>query len=192
MAKSAPEDAAVLEVPPEYPSVEELQRFDDDRELEMARERGVDEATLGTLLEKTRWLVSNRVDDRVVIWEVDIRHPGGEVMLGGSSPRRAYLTPDIEQLIYSGWLVDVPPPLRYVQDGDGTVLPNRKYPQQHGPDLSILRVAMPGQPTPLGRKLDPELWSQEMRDEVARRTRGLPKEAPVPKETIIGGGGGAR
>lgn len=49
---------------------------------------------------KTQWLVSNRKDDRVALWEPDEAHPeGGHAWLAGKVPAEVALTPAVSQLL---------------------------------------------------------------------------------------------
>lgn len=44
---------------------------------------------------KTQWVVSNRKDDRVAIWEKDDAHPGGEAYVAGKVPEEVAMTPEM-------------------------------------------------------------------------------------------------
>lgn len=157
----------------------------EEREKLMARSRGVAEDELDALAENTVWVVSNRADDRVVLWERDMKHPGGEIVIGGSSPVRAYKTPAVEERIFRGEIAETAEPLQYHEDADGNQIPNRKYPPEPGPDPAIVVAAQPGRPTPLGRRLDPELWGEDYRKAHARKLRGMPSQMPVPQGAIV-------
>lgn len=173
---------------PDNPTIEQLHKMSaEDREKLQARGRGVSEEDLATLAQKTKWYLSNRGDDRNVIWERDTRHPGGEVLIGGSSPVRAYLTQGIQSALYNLLLIEVPEPKRTITGPDGEEIPNRKYPPEPTVDMAIVTAAQPGQPVPLGRKLDPELWDEGQRSAVSKKQAEMPRELPVPQGTVVGG-----
>jgi hypothetical protein len=45
---------------------------------------------------KTQWVVSNRDDDRVALWEPHLDHPeGGEAWVAGKVPAEVALTPEV-------------------------------------------------------------------------------------------------
>lgn len=44
---------------------------------------------------KTQWVVSNRADDRVAIWEPDEAHPGGEAWVAGKVPAEVAMTGEV-------------------------------------------------------------------------------------------------
>src|SRR5262245_48752610 len=71
-----------------------------------ATARGLSEAEAKELGKKTVWVVSNRVDDEVVLWERDPRHPGGEAFIGGEAPDYVYKTPAVEAVLYAGTAVE--------------------------------------------------------------------------------------
>lgn len=173
---------------PDNPSREQLLKMSaEDREKLQARTRGVSEDDLAALAQKTKWYLSNRGDDRVVLWERDNRHPGGEVLIGGSSPVRAYQTERVLGAVYNLLLIDVPEPMRTVKGADGEEIANRKYPPDPAVDMAIVTAAQPGQPVPLGRKLDPELWDEGARSTVAQKQAEMPTSIPVPPGAIVGG-----
>jgi hypothetical protein len=167
------------------PSADQLRKEAEEREKLMARSRGVPEEELDDVEENTAWVMSYRADDRNVIWERDRRHPGGEVLIGSSGAVRAYKTAAIQERLFRGELVEVKEPKRYTTDSDGNQIPNRKFPQDPGPDPAIVVAAQPGRPTPLGRRLDPELWEEEDRREHARKLRGMPSQIGVPQGAIV-------
>lgn len=108
------------------------------------------------------WVMSNRVDDRVVLFEQDDRHPGGEAFIAGGTPDNVYRTPKIDRLLRDGLLVEVEEPPANGADGK----PNRKKPVPLD-DVPPLTVPdMPGQPIRLGRELDPELVPESARADV--------------------------
>lgn len=172
-------------------SQQQLEQMALDAEKARARSRGVAEEELEDLHTNTGWFVSNRLDDRVVpgSWERDPRHPGGEVIFGGSTPMRAYRTTNIERLVLAGELTEVDEPMRVVKiinsQGQEAEVPNRKYPVDVAMDIATTFAAQPGRPTPIGRKLDAELFSEETRKKVAARQRQQPANIPVPPGGIV-------
>lgn len=50
------------------------------------------------------WVVSTRTDGRVVLWEVDDAHPGGEVFIAGPVPALAHPTADVNLALRNGEL----------------------------------------------------------------------------------------
>lgn len=163
----------------------------EEREKQLARARGVDDDTLEGLEENTTWIISNRTDDRSVLWERDARHPGGEVHIG-PFPTRAYLTPGVQEKLFRLEAIRVPEPMRTVktrdeETGEEIEVPNRKYPPEPGPDPAIVVAAQPGRPIPIGRKLDPELWDENARKQHQQTLRGMPPELPVPQGVVVGG-----
>lgn len=121
------------------------------------------------------WVISNRQDDRVVLFERDPRHPGGEAFVGGPAPDKVYRTGEVERLLHTGELVEIPEP----PDGP-------KKPIEVAPVISQAPPAMPGQPIRLGRKLDPDLVPAGAQAKVAQRQQQAPREirskATVPPE----------
>jgi hypothetical protein len=167
-------------------SQEQMDQMALENEKARARTRGVSEEELEDLAQNTGWYVSNRVDDRVVpgSWERDPRHPGGEVIFGGSGPMRAYRTTNIERLVLAGELMEVDEPMRTTKivnaRGEEEEVPNRKYPVDIDMDVGVAMAAQPGHPTPIGRKLDPQLFSEETRKKAVQRQRQQPANIPVP------------
>jgi len=157
----------------------------EDREKARARTRGVAESELDDLAKKTAWYVSNRVDDRVVLWERDPRHPNGEVFLAGGTPARAFRTTNIQRLEMSGEILEVPEPNKTATDADGNEVANRKMPLDVGVDPGLTMAAQPGHEAPLGRKLDKDLWSDKARDTVAKRQAQFPGAVPAPAGAIV-------
>lgn len=157
----------------------------EDRERQRAKTRGVEESLLPSLLDNTAWFVSNRVDDRVVIFERDPLHPGGECFIGGSAPCRAYRTENINRLLMNGEIIEVPEPRRtlvvYDPESGGTIeIPHPRRPLDIQMDIGYLRADVPGQTTRLGRMLDSSLWEPEQIQQVARRTpRNSPNARPA-------------
>jgi hypothetical protein len=111
------------------------------------------------------WAISNRQDDRVVIFERDDRHPGGEAFLGGSTPDQVFKTPEIERLMHEGLIVEIPEPPE-----------SRKKPIPIAPADSGVRPAMPGQPVKLGRQMDEELVPAGALKKVQAEQASQPKE----------------
>lgn len=173
----------------QMPSAEQLAQEAEQRERERARSRGVSEEEIETLNENTVWMVSNRLDNRTVpgSFERDPRHPGGECSgIAGSTPARVYLTPTMERLKLDGSIVQLPEghePVAYVEVDDGQggkkQVRNRKLPVEVEGDLLVLTSAQPGHPTPIGRELDKDLFSEDTRRAVKRQQRGMPAAIPV-------------
>lgn len=44
---------------------------------------------------KTQWVVSNRDDERVALWDPDDVHPGGYAWVAGKVPDEVAMTPDV-------------------------------------------------------------------------------------------------
>jgi hypothetical protein len=117
--------------------------------------------------EEFLWVHSNRKDDRVVLWEQDRRHPmGGEAFVGGDGAVLVARTPAVEGAIRSGELVEINEP-----------------PADHRMRPLVMPLTtppgganMPGQPTELGRTLDPIFQSKE----TEQQQKSAPKEIPVP------------
>lgn len=123
------------------------------------------------------WVISNRQDDRVVLFERDPRHPGGEAFVGGAAPDKVYRTAEVERLLHTGEMIEIPEP----PDGP-------KKPVDVAPVISQAPPAMPGQPIRLGRKLDPDLVPEGAQRQVRQRQQGAPREIkskatvpPLPK-----------
>lgn len=158
-----------------------------DRERERARSRGVPETELDRWGTNVFWVMSARTDDRVVLFERDPRHPGGEAFLAGPTPDYVYRTPQIQQLVMQGMLIEVPEPKRTIkilQDGEEIEIANPRYPREAGIEAGILTSAQPGRPIPLGRKLDPDLYDAEAIALVERRLAGRPNEI-VPSGAYV-------
>jgi hypothetical protein len=123
------------------------------------------------------WVISNRQDDRVVLFERDPRHPGGEAFVGGGAPDKVYRTAEVERLLHTGEIIEIPEP----PDGP-------KKPVEVAPVISQTPAAMPGQPIKLGRKLDPEVVPEGAQKGVQARQRQAPREiaskATVPPPRI--------
>jgi hypothetical protein len=157
-----------------------------------ARSRGVAEEELATLEENTVWVVSNLTDDRTVpgSFERDPRHPSGEAIVGGSTPVRVFMTPNYERLKLAGLIMVVPPPRAAIEVEDPTTgqtvrVRNRKMPVTVMIDPSFTTASQPGHPTPIGRRLDEDLWNEQDRRSVLARQRGMPAQIPVPPGGIV-------
>jgi hypothetical protein len=124
--------------------------------------------------EHLTWVQSNRRDDRVVLFEQDPLHPGGEAFVAGSAPEHVYHTPAVDRLLREGLLIEVPEPM------DGP-----KKPLSLAAVNVDLYAAQPGQPIPLGRPLDPDLYPPEVRDQAKREQENLPDEIPVPRDVVV-------
>lgn len=156
----------------------------EDREKARARSRGVGEDEIEDLSANTSWYVSNRTDDRTVLFERDPRHPGGEAFIGGATPTRAFRTTNIQRLVQSGEVIEVPEPKKtmtiYDPDaGEDVEVPHRKRPIDVGMDPGVLVATQPGAATPIGRQLDKDLWDEGALKEVSRKQRALPSNVPV-------------
>jgi hypothetical protein len=150
-------------------------------ERERAVKRGVAAGDLETLVARTIWVLSGRADDRVVIYERDPRHPAGEAFVAGSCPARVYRTEEMERLMLTGELVEVPAPRKFVKVMDEFTNeerdePNPKYPLDIDIEPYEQMVVNPGRPTPLGRRMDPTLWDEETIREVQTRVAKQPRE----------------
>lgn len=117
----------------------------------------------------TIWVISNRRDDRVVFWETDNEHPGGEAFIGGSAPAQVARTGAIEALLRSGVIVEIPEP----PDGPKKPLPMIQ-------PSAFPAAANPGQPIPLGRVMDPDIVPPNAEFVVGQRQEKIPAELPVP------------
>jgi hypothetical protein len=119
-------------------------------------------------------VLSNRADDRVVLWERDPRHPGGEAFVGGSGPDLVARTPEVERLLRAGLLLEIPEP----PDG-------RKKPTTDYEALPEERTDQPGQPIRLGRELDPELVPEGAQRKVLAQQEDAPEQVDVPAGTVV-------
>lgn len=136
----------------------------------------------------TVWAISNRQDDRVVLFERDERHPGGEAFIGGSTPDEVFKTDAIERLLHEGLIVEIPEPPDKV---DGK--PNRKKPISFSAVEGGVPSSQPGQPIKLGRRFDGDIVPVAAQKKVQERQSALPSliksraEVPPrpnsPKET---------
>lgn len=128
------------------------------------------------------WVMSNRVDDRAVLWERDQRHPGGEVFVGGDGVIPAYRTPAIRAKLNNGEIVEVPPPSAE----------SRRFPHVE-PAKRAFAATPPGRPVRLGRHLDHDLYPDEgQRRSVERKQQELPEQIEVPEGVVVPTDKGAR
>ena len=158
---------------------ESKQSLVDAHERDLARSRGIAEGELDRWSTQVFWGMSARTDDRVVVYERDNRHPGGEAFIAGPTPDFVYRTPQINQLVMQGMIVEVPEPKRTVKimrDGVEVEVPNPRFPVGAGVESGNYFSAQPGKPIPLGRKLDPELYDIEAIQAAERRQAGRPTE----------------
>jgi hypothetical protein len=124
---------------------------------------------------QTLWVVSNRQDNRVVLFERAPEHPGGEAFVGGSGPDFVARTPEVERLLRSGELVEIPEP----PDGrkkpviDAAAAYDTDYPD------------MPGQRVRLGRAMDPELVPEGAMKKVEQQQQQAPAELPLPAGVVV-------
>jgi hypothetical protein len=118
------------------------------------------------------WVISNRVDDRVVLFERDPAHPNGEAFIGGAGPDLVARNATIEELLRTNQIVMIPEP----PDG-----PKKPITTE---EAGISTPSnQPGQPTRLGRVMDPDLVpASAMKAVQAQQTRS---EVPVPAGTIV-------
>jgi len=124
---------------------------------------------------KTVWVLSNRKDDRTVLWEQDAAHPGGEAFVGGSAPAHVAKTPAIEGLLRSGLIIEIPEP----PDG-----PKKPIPVTANVGDFVLN--QPGQPIQLGRAVDPDLLAGPSAEKaVARAQEAAPDAIKVPSGVVI-------
>lgn len=121
------------------------------------------------------WVVSNRVDDRPALYEVDDRHPSGNAYVAGSTPDFVFRTPAVLRLLNEGVLVEVPEP----KDGP------KKPLVVAAPTVGMTAAAQPGQPIRLGRALDPDLFDPGAREQVKAQQEGKPQEVAVPYGVVV-------
>lgn len=123
----------------------------------------------------TIWVMSNRVDDRVVLWEQNPQHPGGEAFIAGPTPEHVGRTPQIEGLLREGLLVIVPEPPD-----------SRKKPVAIGAALGSAEVPdQPGRRIRLGRVPDPDLVPEGALAQVAAQQERVGDEIPAPPQAIV-------
>jgi len=154
----------------------------EQREIARARSRGVPDQEIERWRQNVLWGLSGRTDSRVVLYERDVRHPGGEAFIAGPTPDFVYRTGQVQQLVMQGLILEVPEPMRTVklhQDGQEVEVANRRYPSESQAEAGLEFAAQPGRPIPLGRVLDPELFDAQAIDAVANRIKGRPTEVPA-------------
>lgn len=120
------------------------------------------------------WVLSNRVDDRVVLFERSPEHPGGEAFVGGAAPARVGRTGTVEDLLRRGLLLEVPEP----PEGP-------KKPKPTAAVAEFARAQQPGQPIRLGRVPNPDIWKGEDLKQIERARAAAPKEVPLAPGTIV-------
>lgn len=115
------------------------------------------------------WVASNRTDDQVVLHERDDAHPGGECFVGGPGVDYCAKTPLVERFLREGLLVETGEP----PDGPRTPLIT---------PAGTLRQArdVPGQPSRLGRQIDPDLVGDPKK--LAQQQERAPDDIPVPSQ----------
>lgn len=144
------------------------------------KEQNAHEENGGAEPAETIWVMSNRKDDRVVLWERDPQHPGGEAFVGGSTPDHVARTGEVERLLHQGLLIEIPEPPDEVagKRNRKKPVPVEAVPQaQHA-------AAQPGQIIPLGRRLDPDLVPEAAAKQVEKKQAGLPKQVAAPAGAI--------
>ena len=120
------------------------------------------------------WVLSNRKDNRVVLWDRDREHPGGEAFVAGSTPAHVAKTGEVERLLREGLLIEVPEP----KDGPKKPL----FVEAVDPSE---RADGPGQPIRLGRAIDPELFSEAEVRSIEKKQEAAPDEVPVPPGAVV-------
>lgn len=167
------------------PSQAELEAAAEERDKLLAVRRGAALDDVEDYGSNVLWLMDNLAHDRVALHERDPLHPGGEVFFAAGVPRRAFLTPRVQQMINSGELMPVPEPARTVTVWDDdtqqeVTIPNPAYPDQDLPDLGVSWVQQPGRPTPLGRtNIHSAYYSKDQVRAIRARQSGLPTYVPL-------------
>lgn len=113
------------------------------------------------------WVISNRKDDRTVLWERDVEHPGGEVFIGGAAPAEAARTPEINRLLREGLILEIPEPPK-----------SRKKPLPLDEVPTTFYPSQPGQRIELGRTMDPELVPEGAMKSVEKQQEKAPEFVP--------------
>ncbi len=127
------------------------------------------------MADTTIWVISNRRDDRTVLWEQNVAHPGGEAFIGGAGPANVAKTPAIESLLRSGLIIEIPEP----PDG-----PKKPIPVTANTGDFVLN--QPGQPIQLGRAVDPDLLAGASAEKaVAKAQENAPDTIAVPSGVVI-------
>jgi hypothetical protein len=120
------------------------------------------------------WVLSNRQDDRAVLYERDAVHPGGEAFIGGSAPAYVGRSSVVASLLQQGLIIEVPEPA----DGRKKPLIPDDVPESPAP-------ALPGQVIKLGRTPDPELFPAAVMKQVEKQQAALPDQISVPAGTVV-------
>jgi len=121
------------------------------------------------------WVLSNRVDDRVVLFERDDRHPGGEAFVGGSAPDHVYRTPEVAAALNDGTLIEVPEP----RDGP------KKPIALSASGLLSTPSTPPGAAVRLGRTPDADLFDVSAVRAIQTAQKAKPAEQPVPRGVVV-------
>lgn len=119
------------------------------------------------------WVMSNRQDDRVVLFERDPAHPGGEAFVGGEGPDQVARTTRVVTLLRDGLLVEVPEPVE-----------GRKRPVAVPARSDAVPANQPGQPIALGRTPDPERFGEGVEAIKAAQNRA-PESVAVPAGVVV-------
>ena len=119
------------------------------------------------------WVMSNRHDDRVVLFEHDAAHPGGEAFVGGDGPDQVARTTRVVTLLRDGLLIEVPEPV------DG-----RKKPVAVPARSESVAANQPGQPIALGREPDPERYGTDV-DAIKAAQAAGPDSVAVPVGVVV-------
>lgn len=122
----------------------------------------------------TIWVMSNRRDNRVVLWERDAAHPGGEAFVASSAPAEVGKTGAVERLMREGLLVEVSEP----KDGPKKPLTVEAVDPSETADG-------PGRPTRLGRAIDGDLFNDAAVKRIEDKQDAAPREVPVPAGAIV-------
>jgi hypothetical protein len=117
------------------------------------------------------WLASNRVDDQVVLFEQDDAHPGGECFIGGGGLDYCARTPAVERLLREGVLLELQEPPA-----------GRKRPLVLPTGNQGATRDVPGTPSRLGRKLDPDLVTAQSAKQIEAQQDRAPADIPVPPQ----------
>lgn len=116
------------------------------------------------------WVISNRVDDRTVLHEQDDAHPSGECFIGGSSPDLCFRTTAVDAAIRRGEAVVTPEPKDSRFKPVITLIASSIAPN----------ADQPGEPTRLGRTLNPDLYEAGDIKQVQAAQDKQPDEIAVP------------
>lgn len=150
----------------------------DEKEKEPVSDTAADQV-VGDHSDETLWVVSNRKDDRIVLWERNPAHPGGEAFVGGGTPEHVARTAEIDRLLHEGLILEVAePPGSTDPDAENF---NRKKPHDLPSVETGAVAAQPGQAIPLGRELDPDLVSAATMKKVKAQQARLPQQLGPPR-----------